>query len=94
MSDLFFYKRTNSDCINYKKLASMEWTKRSKSVDNFLQKKNAKYYKDNINLLLNNIKVEKYTKEDIAFIIIFFLFKSNFKKLTQANIIKYFTNPK
>ena len=72
----------------------MEWTKRSKCADKFLQKKKAKYYKDNINLLLNNMKVEKYTKEDIAFIIIFFLSKNNFKKLTQANTIKYITNPK
>ena len=40
------------------------------------------------------MKVEKYPKEDIAFIIIFFLSKNNFKKLTQANIIKYITNPK
>ena len=60
----------------------MERTKRSKSSDNFLHKKNPKYYKDNINLLVNNIKVEKYKKEDIAFIIIFFLSKNNFKKLT------------
>ena len=60
----------------------------------FYRRKTPKYYKDSINLLLNNIKVEKYTKEDIAFIIIFFLSKNNFKKLTQANIIKYITNPK
>ena len=72
----------------------MERTKRSNSADNFLKKKNAKYLKESINYLLNNIKVEKYTKEDIAFIIIHFLSKNNFKKLNQTNIIKYITNPK
>ena len=71
----------------------MEQRKRNKSVVNFQQEKTQKFYKDNINLLLNKIKVEKCMKEDITFIIILFFSKKNFKKLNPEYIIKSISNP-
>ena len=71
----------------------MKQRKRNKSMDKFQRGKDQKYYKDKINLLLNNIKVEKCMKEDIALFIILFFSKKNFKEFNPEYIVKCISNP-
>ena len=72
----------------------MELRKRNKSKDTIFQKKKTwKFYKEQINHLLDTIKIEEYKKADIPFIIMLFFSKRSFKSTPQTDIIKYISNP-
>ena len=72
----------------------MELRKRNKSKDTIFQKKKTwKFYKEQINHLLDTIKIEEYKKADIPFIIMLFFSNRSFKSTPQTDIIKYISNP-
>ena len=70
-----------------------EW-KKSKCSDNVPKKEGDNYFKNQINILLSQIKINKILKSDIPFVVIQYFSNNTFRPITQNEIIKYISNPK
>ena len=68
--------------------------KKSKCNDNVPKKEGDNYFKNQINILLSQIKINKILKSDIPFVIIQYFSNNSFRPITQNEIIKHISNPK